>query len=169
MLFANRYNIPDSVILFIGGICLLPLLLNQFGIDFGFINQQIDPYNVTRFVEFEKQGDFRDFLHGRYLHTIFVSAAAAIAFLTAILAFVDYSIKKELSTPIVGIALFCSGLFDVFHILVSTNIIYAAGQQFYITSLTWFYCRLFHASVLVLCVSVFLFRSEKVEPVYICW
>jgi signal transduction histidine kinase len=163
MLFPNRYNISDAVILFIGSICLLPLLLNLFGIDFGFISEQLDPYKITHFVDIEKQNDFREFLHGRYMHTIFVSVAATIAFLTAILAFVDYSIKGELNTPIVGIALFCSGLFDVFHILVSTNIIYAPGHQFYITSLTWFYCRIFHASILLLCTSVFLFQSQKFE------
>src|SRR5260221_339334 len=107
MLFPNRYNISDAVILFIGSICTLPLLFNLFGIDFGFIYRQLDPYKVTQFANIEKQDDIREFLRGRYMHTIFVSVAVAIAFLTAILAFVDYSLKKELSTPIVGIALFC--------------------------------------------------------------
>src|SRR4051812_27094886 len=117
MLFPNKYNISDAVILFIGGICILPILFNLMGMDFGFVYQQFDPYRVTHFVEIEKQEDFREFIRGRYMHTIFVSVAVAIAFLTAILAFVDFTIKKELSTPVVGIALFCSGLFDVFHIL----------------------------------------------------
>jgi signal transduction histidine kinase len=163
MLLPNRYNISDAVLIFIGAICILPILLNVLGMDFGFVYQQFDPYRVTKFVEIEKMDDFREFIRGRYVHTIFVSSAIAIAFLTAILAFVDFSIKKELSTPVVGIALFCSGLFDAFHILVSTNIVYAPSHQFYITSLTWFYCRLFHASILLLCVGVFLFQSRRFQ------
>src|SRR5690348_11745217 len=150
MLLPNKYRVSDAVVLFIGAICILPLLFNLFGVDFGFVYQQFDPYKVTHFAELEKQEGFRQFLRGRYMHTIFVAVAVAIAFLTVILALVDFSIKKELSTPVVGIALFCSGLFDVFHILVATNIVYAADNQFYVTSLTWFYCRLFHASILLL-------------------
>src|SRR5258705_12351361 len=99
----------------IGGVCVLPLLLNIFGIDFGTVTRGLDPYKVTRFAEIANEEGVRDILLGRNFHTIFVSISIAIAFLTAILALIDFRIKGDVSTPIVGTALFCSGLLDTFH------------------------------------------------------
>ncbi len=161
MLFQNKYDIPDRTIWLIAGICALPFILNVFGINFGFINGHIDLSMINRLNEFEKQNDLQKVLGARFLHIIFVSISIAIAFLTIILAFIDFRIKGELSTPIVGIALFCSGLFNTFHVLVSTNLIHAPNQQFYLTSFTWFFCRIFHASILILGVSIFLLQSKS--------
>src|SRR6185436_19016791 len=76
---------------------------------------------------------------------------------------IDYRIKGDVSTPIVGIALFCAGMFDTFHILVSAQVIHVPSQQFYVTSFTWFFCRLFHATILILGVGIFLIRSDLFE------
>src|SRR6185436_7651264 len=57
-------------------------------------------------------------------------------------------------------ALFCSGLFYTFHILVATSLIHVPDQQFYLTSFTWFFCRMFHATILIIGVSIFLVRTR---------
>ena len=109
MLFQNKYNISERIIWMIASICALPLILHIFGVNFGFVNGQLHLAMISRLIEFEKENDIQEVLRGRYLHTIFVSFSIAIAFLTIILAFIDFRIKGELSTPIVGVALFCAG------------------------------------------------------------
>src|SRR4030095_15100645 len=53
-----------------------------------------------------------------------------------------------------------AGLLDTFHILVSTQVIRIPDQQVYLTAFTWFFCRMFHASILILGVSIFLVRLD---------
>ncbi|MBL0139091.1 MAG: hypothetical protein IPP86_11265 [Bacteroidetes bacterium] len=161
-----KIRVPDKIVWIIGLVCALPVLLNVTGVDFGFISSKIDPYKITELYQFEQQTYLQEILRGRYVHTIFVSISITISFLTILLAFIDYRIKGELSTPIVGVALFCSGLFDTFHVLSATQIIHTQSQQFYLASFTWFFCRLFHASILILGTGVFLakpsaFREES--------
>jgi len=115
---------------------------------------------MAKIQEYERQSELKDFLLGRNFHTIFVSFTIAIAFLTVLLSFIDFRIKGDVSTPIVGIALFCAGLLDTFHILVSTQVIRIPDQQVYLTAFTWFFCRMFHASILILGVSIFLVRLD---------
>ena len=162
MLLQDKYNISDRIFLLIIAICGLPFVLHLFGINFGFVNGQLSLDMISRLIDFEK-GDLQEVLRGRYVHTIFVSFSIAISFLTIILAFIDFRIKGELSTPIVGVALFCSGIFYTFHVLVATNVVHAPSQQFYLTSFTWLFCRAFHASILIFGVSIFLIRSKKLE------
>src|SRR4051812_28498216 len=124
MLIPRKYHISEPVVWAIMGVCVLPLLLNFIGIDFGTVTSKLDPYKITKFVEIESQDDIRDILLGHNFHTIFVAFTISIAFLTAFLTFIDFRIKGEVSTPIVGIALFCAGMLDTFHILVSTQVIH---------------------------------------------
>lgn len=170
MLLDRKYHIPDKFIWIISGVCLTPLLLNIFGIDFGFIQGTIDPYLATEFTQVEKSKGIREILNGRYVHLIFVSVSIVIAFLTALLALVDYKINKEISTPIVGTALLCSGLFETFHLLVSTNLIRLEEQNYFFTSYTWFFSRVFHAGILILGSGLFLMinksRHESVAKQY---
>jgi len=141
-------------------VCAIPVILNLFGVDFGLVNDSLNPYQISHLLEFESQRDFQDILRGRYVHAIFVSIGIAISFLTILLAFIDFRIKRELSTPILGVALFCSGLFNTFHLLVATRIISTEAQQFYFTAFTWFFCRIFNASILILGTGLFLVQSD---------
>jgi signal transduction histidine kinase len=163
MLLHNRYNIKEQFIWLVSGVCALPIVLNLLGINFGFVNHQFDLGMISRIYAFENETDFKQILRGRYVHIIFVSFSIAISCLTIILAFIDFRIKGELSTPIVGVALFCSGLFYLFHVLAAANLIPLPKYQFYLTSFTWFFCRLFHASILLLGTSVLLFQSKSFQ------
>jgi len=156
----SKYNIPNRILWVTCIGCILPLLFNLVGIDFGTITSKISPYQFSKIVEYERQSELKDFLLGRNFHTIFVSFTIAIAFLTVLLSFVDFRIQGDVSTPIVGIALFCAGLLDTFHILVSTQVIRVPEQQVYLTAFTWFFCRMFHASILILGVSIILLRLD---------
>ena len=160
MFSISKYQIPDWVVWITALACVLPLLFNFFGIDFGTVTNKISPYQITKISEYEHQADLKEFLLGRNLHTIFVSFTIAIAFLTVLLSFIDFRIQGDVSTPIVGVALFCAGLLDTFHILVSTQVLHVPDQQIYLTAFTWFFCRLFHASILMLGVGIILVRPD---------
>lgn len=163
MLFQNKYNIPEKIILWILAVCLLPIVLNIVGVHFGLVINNLSVSQVLKHFEFERQEGIVDILRSRQIHTIFVSASIAIAFLTVILAFIDFRIRGEVSTPIVGVALFCSGMLQAFHVLISTRILDMALQQYYITSFTWFFSRLFHPLILIIGTGIFLIKWNAVK------
>lgn len=159
--FRNRYNIPALYIWITFLICILPSLLNFSGIDFGTHPHGINFQNLDRLPFPLQQQEVQEMQNGRFVQTILVCFSIPIALLTAILAFVDYSIKKDISTPIVGVALFCAGMLDIFHILAATNLINLEGDQLIISQFTWIISRTFHSVILILGTGLFLLMSKK--------
>ena len=157
----NRYNIPSQFIWLTFFVCLAPTFLNWLGIDFGthihFLNFPVLDHLSYPLQEMEIQ----QFQNGRFIHIILVCFSVSIAFLTAILAFVDYSIKRDISTPIVGVALFCAALLDLFHIFAATDLITLQGDQLILSQFTWVISRTFHAVILILGTGIFLLMSQK--------
>ncbi len=160
MLFNNKYTIPEKIIWLVVGICFLPVIFNLLGFDFGTLKRALRFDEVMQLADLENKNVMREYFRGRFIHVIMACSAITIAFLTMVLAFIDYKVKRDVSTPIVGVALFCSGLLYVFHLLASTSLIHTAHQQIYLTSFTWFFCRLFHAGILILGAGIFLIRSD---------
>lgn len=152
--------LSDKAFIWVAVLCLVPVVLNVLGVDFGFLSREFDPYQVTRFIQTEQDTNIGLILRGRYVHLIFVSVSITISLLTIVLAVVDFRIKGDISTPIVAFALFCSGIFNTFHLLVATELIRAESEQFYLTSFTWFFSRLFHSAILVLGTGIFLIRKK---------
>ena len=162
MIFSGtRYRIPDVYVALVAALCALPLLLNLFGIDFGNVIEGLSPVKVIEMSRIEEQIGYRDLLTGKYAHTIFVSISVAVALLTFILALVDYTIRKEAGTLIVAMAFFCSGLLAAFHLLVSTRVIPMYVNSYYLTSYTWFYCRLFLAAIISLGIIFYLLPGRR--------
>lgn len=117
----NKYQIPYKIVWITIILCILPALLNLMGIDFSSHQQMhLDTYR-----SFSPPNDsiskieFSQLIRESFINTILITISISIAFLTVILAFVDYSVKRDITTPVVGIALFCWGIMDFFHILVS--------------------------------------------------
>ncbi len=159
--FKNRYNIPAHFIWITLLICILPSLLNFLGVDFGSQPHGINFQNLDRLPFPLQEREVQSLQNGRFIQTILVSFSIPIALLTAILAFIDYSIKKDISTPIVGVALFCAGMLDIFHILAATNLITLEGDQLTISQFTWIISRTFHSVILILGTGIFLLLSKK--------
>jgi signal transduction histidine kinase len=162
MIFSGtRYRIPDVYVVVLASLCVFPVLLNLLGIDFGNVIEQLSPVKVIEMSRIEEQRGYRDLLTGKYAHTIFVSISVAVAMLTFILALVDYTIRKEAGTMIVAMAFFCSGLLAAFHLLVSTRVIPMYVNSYYLTSYTWFYCRLFLAAIISLGIIFYLMPGRR--------
>jgi signal transduction histidine kinase len=161
MLFNSKYTISEKLIGVVIGICVLPVLFLVLGVDFGMLQRVLKSDEIMQLINVEDNGILQEYFHARFIHIILASAAITIAFLTMVLAFIDFRVKRDMSTPIVGVALFCSGLLYVFHLLVSTGLIHTVNRQIYITSFTWFFCRLFHASILILGAGILLLRKDN--------
>ncbi|UKJ08118.1 PAS domain S-box protein [Solitalea lacus] len=147
---------PEQFIWITLFVCVLPSILNLVGINFGVNYQTFDTARLNT-LNYESQLNLiYQWLEGRFIHIILVSMAIAIAFLTVILAFVDYSIKRDITTPIVGVALLCAGLFDVFHILSSTQLLSITTELVDISSFTWLLSSGYHAFILIIGTGMFL-------------
>ncbi len=175
----NLNRIHFSPLFFISTIvvCIIPTLLNWMGIYFGLDNYFVNLENINVINELQAKVTLSPLLASKFTHTLLVGSSITIAFLTGILSFVDYSIKKNVSTPIVGVALFCAGMLDVVHILSADQLINLQQNTTDITSFTWLFSRSFHALILILGVGIFLiqrreflnqeYRSEKYFVLFI--
>jgi len=128
----------------------------HLGVDFGSKVIFLDFNSLSNLPANIQENKIVEFLNGRFIQVILVAFSIAIAFLTVILAFVDYSIKRDISTPIVGVALFCAGLLDIFHLLTASGLISLEGDQNIISEFTWLISRTFHALILILGTGIFL-------------
>ncbi len=153
-ILSGRFWIFFLITLFV---CLLPSVFNLFHIDFGAKVHSLDYANLRKLPSAIQENKIVEFLNGRFIQVILVSFSIPIAFLTVILAFVDYSIKRDFSTPIMGVALFCAGILDTFHILAATGLINLEGDESIVSEFTWLISRTFHSIILILGTSIFLF------------
>jgi signal transduction histidine kinase len=161
ILSGSRYRIPDIYVVLVSALCVLPLLLNFLGVDFGNVVEQLSPVKVVEMTQIEEQPGYRDLLTGRYVHTILVSVSVSIAILTLVLALIDYNIRREAGTLILAMAFFCAALLEIFHLLVATRVIITAVNSYYLTSYTWFFCRLFLATIISLGIIFYLLPAPK--------
>lgn len=138
------------------GICMLPILLNILGIDFDSSTVLFDPIAVIAL----PPSDLTDTLHrtlaGSYAHTILEWSAFCSALFTAILAFAHFTIKQDITTPVLGITLLCAGVMDAFHTLAADRLIETAANNQDLIPFTWALCRLFNALIGMVGVSLFL-------------
>ena len=163
ILSGNRYNIPNIYFVLVSALCVLPLLMNLIGVDFGNVIDTLSPVKVVEMTELEEQPVYRDLLSGRFVHTIFVSVSIAIAILTLVLAFIDYNIRREAGTLIVAMAFFFAALLEIFHLLVATRAIVTPANSYYLTSYTWFFCRLFLGAIISLGIIIYLYPVFKAD------
>ncbi len=156
-LYGISYRILFAVIF----ICVLPSIFNFSGVDFGI---QMNPLDLDK-MESSNANDQKNMLYaifkGRFIHIFLVSISIATAFLTALLTFVDFRLSRDISTPIVGIALICACVFDIFHVLTISRFINLSPQILDITPFTWLFTRTFHSIILITGVLTYLLLRSR--------
>ncbi len=156
----NKYGITPLYFLITTFICSIPFILYLLGFDLNYSNKIVNLSDVHTLNELASNEILSPLLKGKFIHTFIVSFSITIAFVTTILSFVDYFIKKNASTPIVGIALFCAGMLDLVHIISADQIINYQLSDMNISSFTWLFSRVFHALILMFGVSIFLLQRK---------
>jgi PAS domain S-box-containing protein len=156
-------HFPAKIVGSIIVICLLPVFLNQFGIDFG--SQSLKFYPSLHKTG---TGTLNDAIHkslsGSFTHTILEWSAFCTAIFIVILSFVHFNIRKDVTTPIIGVALLFSGCMDAFHALAADRLIEAVADNQNLIPFTWAICRVFNVLIMISCVmTLLLTRKQDLE------
>ena len=153
--------------LLLASFCFLPILFNLVGVDFGSAS-----YPVTKdFLINATKSDFTNSmfygLRGAFEHTLLEWSALWAAAFTACLALSHFRIAKDITTPIIGIALFFSGCMDAFHTLAADRLIESVANNQELIPFTWAICRLFNSLIMILGVGLFAYGKNfqaKLKP-----
>jgi len=128
-------------------LCCLPFALNLMGVDFS--SSKI-PLSADSVVDGKVKADALFYaLAGAMHHALLEWSAVSIAVLAALTSFLHYSIRRDVTVPIIGMALLCAGLVDAFHTLAATRIIQAQAPNTDFIPFTWAISRIFNASIMI--------------------
>jgi len=149
---------PAKVVWAIFGICLLPFGLNLLGVDFG---SRMVPFDLDGLLPQQAVDVLHQTLRGSFTHTLLEWTAFLIAVFTALLAFIHFNIKRDITTPIIGLALLSAGCMDAFHTLAANRLIPAVADNQNLIPFTWAICRFFNALIMISGVGIFLMRGQR--------
>jgi two-component system, NtrC family, sensor kinase len=127
-----------------------PYLLHAAGLNFATHGRHLDLARAATLKPHELDDLLHRILAGAFVHTILEWTAVAAAFFTAMMAFVHYHSRPSLATPIIGLALLCSGVTDAFHTLAADRLIQATADNRVCIPFTWVISRAFNGGIIVL-------------------
>jgi len=153
----RQTTIPQYAIIFVVIICLLPFSLNLIGVDFGSTSKPLPAGSSDSLVI----DDLFYRLSGAFTHTLLEWSAFCTALFTFFLAIVHYRISKDITIPVIGVALICAGCMDAFHTLAADRLIEAAADNRNLIPFTWAISRVFNALIMIVGVGMFLLRPES--------
>ncbi len=126
---------------------IFPIVLNFFGIDFSSHNLSISSsYSL-----------------GSLHHLILEWSAVSIAIITVIATLFYYYSHRDIAVPLLGLAIFCAGIFDAFHALAATELINASVDESEFTTFTWALSRLFNSFILVAGMTILLIYERFMD------
>ena len=150
-----RFKVTWAVLL----ICSVPILLNLLGIDFSSGKVPLTPDKVID--GSYKADDLFYAVAGAMHHALLEWSAVSIAVIAALASFLHYSIRRDVTVPIIGIALLCAGLVDAFHTLAAMRIIQANAPNTDFIPFTWALSRIFNASIMIVGASISLWIARQ--------
>jgi len=151
------------------GVCVFPFILNQFGLTFETAPKEIAGISAGGQIRLgELTENPQELISSTYhpiavsfIHTILVWSAFMAALFTAVLAFFHFRIRRDITIPIVGLAIFCAGAMDTFHALISNEIISVTVNNASAISFTWTIGRTFNALIMIIGVGIFLLPALR--------
>ncbi len=153
-------NTPLHVLLGVFVVCAMPFVLNLFGVDFA---SQAKALTAEKMIFGEiKPDDLFYAVAGGLHHALLEWSAVTIAILAALASFIHYSVKKDVTIPIIGMALLSAGMVDAFHTLAATRIIQANAANTDFIPFTWAISRIFNAGIMLvgILVSMWIIRQS---------
>ena len=158
---ATEVRMPQPLVWVICAICLAPALLNLGGLQFGSARLPLDPAHITSLTPHQLVDTMHLSLAGGFTHTLLEWSAFCVALFTVLLAFIHFSLKRDLTTPIIGVALFCAGSMDAFHTLAANRLITAVADNRDLIPFTWALCRLFNVLIMLCGAGLLLVRAPR--------
>jgi len=154
-------RLPAAFVWTVLVICGAPFLLNLLGVDFGTTKVAFPFATAENMGPVERIDGMFHTLAGSFTHTILEWTAFCTAIFTVALAFLHFTIKRDVTTPIIGVALFCAGAMDAFHTLAADRLIEAVADNRNLIPFTWAISRVFNALIMVVGISLFLFGKQR--------
>lgn len=147
----EKQKFPKIFLLVVTFMCAAPIFLNGLGFDFSSIShgisvQDMAAKNLPRGLELDQM--FYTLTGGLH-HGLLEWSAVMAAMLTIILAFAHFAINKDVTMPIIGVALFCSGAMDAFHTMAAMRLIDAVASNTDLIPFTWALSRGFNAGIMI--------------------
>ena len=158
---AGVTTLPTLFVWIVVIICILPFLLNLVGYDFSSPKSAHSLLEITENNRDAIVDQMHQTLAGSFLHTLLEWSAVCAAIFTVILAFSYFSIKHDVTTPIIGVTLLCAGIMDAFHTFAADRLIDAVANNEHLIPFTWAICRLSNALLTLFGVSLFLISRPK--------
>jgi len=180
--------LPKRVWISIIGLCLLPSVLNLFNISFGTPHEQVQVFQKTaeppeiqiegkvsngpsstvivdsRGVHLsneEAETLFCRLVAGEFVNSFLEWTAFCIALCTVTFAFTHYMIKGDVTTPIIGTALFCSGMLDAFRSLAGARLLGDVTDVGKFIPFTWALSRLFNVIILAIGTGLLVWTGKR--------
>ncbi|MEY8205648.1 MAG: hypothetical protein RPR40_11330, partial [Bermanella sp.] len=140
-------------------VCAIPFALNLLGLEFG--SQKI-PLDAQKVADGSvKADDLFYAVAGALHHALLEWTAVSISVIAALASFLHYSVRRDVTVPIIGIALLCAGLVDAFHTLAAMRIIQANAPNTDFIPFTWALSRIFNASIMIVGASISLWIARQ--------
>lgn len=142
-------------LLIILGISGMPTILSFFGADFSSVQPVL--------LEHSSLDQAFVMLTGALHHALLEWTAVSLALVTAVISFFHYRVHRDITAPIVGVAVLSAGLVDAFHTLAATRLIEAQASNTDFIPFTWALSRSFNAIAMIVAavVSLWLFREKS--------
>ncbi|MGF1695379.1 response regulator [Vibrio lamellibrachiae] len=154
-----RFNKRNMFVYAVVGICLIPIILNVFGLGFESDYLVLTP---DMFSDGSIKVDLLfKVLTGALHHALLEWTAVNIAFIAALSSFLHYSIRKDITVPIIGMAIFSAGMVDAFHTLAALRLIEANAPNSDFIPFTWALSRIFNASIMIVGASISIWISSR--------
>ncbi|MEX0724954.1 MAG: PP2C family protein-serine/threonine phosphatase, partial [Planctomycetaceae bacterium] len=168
----------------VAALTFLPWMLNWAGVDFGVVDQPATvAENVSAAKNMESEGErssdaspLIDGLPtpgstgdreiksiGQSIHTIMEWTAFCIALFTVVLALTHYTIDGDVTTPIIGAALFFTGVLDAFRTIAADGLVVITTPLEEFIPFTWAVSQLFNVSILLLGTGYFLWSDSGIR------
>ncbi len=98
-------------------------------------------------------------LHGLLIHTVLQWTGVCIALFTAVCAFAQFTLRRDLAMTIIGAALLLAGCMDAFQTLAATRLLGTVADDVQFIPFTWSLSRMFHAGVVAFGAAAFAFGA----------
>jgi len=152
-------NKTNVMIFFIIILCSIPYSLNLLGVDF---SSKVVPLTNDSIVNGKVITEqLFQAVSGALHHALLEWSAVVLAALATFVSFLHYRINKDITIPIIGLALFSAGVVDAFHTLAATRIISASAPNTDFIPFTWALSRVFNSFIMLLVAGFSLWFSAK--------
>jgi hypothetical protein len=159
----NNSRLPRPFIWIVVAICLLPTLLNWCGVDFSTQGKKLDRGEIVTSINDIPELLRSRMIKGPLLQTVLECSAFCVALVTAVFALIHFTIRRDVTTPIIGTALFVSGLMDAFNVLAANSLLLHVIDYENFIPFTWAISRTFNVCIMAAGTGLFLRRGLK-EP-----